>query len=265
MHFVLRFVFEFAMMNSDQISENEEARSDHLQNITEEKNMKKTGILKKLIAVCLIAVLGATAIPATSYAKAPTIDTKAKVLTIGKNQLKYCNYDEYENTLLGCFTVPETGKYQFYITNNGEAFSKFSILDEDLAEIENSGPFCTIHPTEYVLFENYNLKKNQKIYFYIEADTAYRDELLAAKVDIQLVSTPKPAPKMSRSSISLKVHHKTTLKLKNNKKRVIWVSGNKKVATVSSKGVVKAKKKGTAYIYAIAGHKLYKCKVRTYK
>lgn len=226
--------------------------------------MKKTGILKKLIAVCLIAVLGVTAIPVTSYAKEPTIDTKAKALTIGKNQLKYRNYDYYENTLLGCFTVPETGKYQFYVTNNGELKSKFSILDEDLAEIENSGSYCTINPTEYVLFENYNLKKNEKIYFYIESNT-WDAGLLAAKVDIQLVSTPKPAPKMSRSTISLKVNHKTTLKLKNNKKRVIWVSGNKKVATVSSKGVVKAKKKGTAYIYAIAGHKLYKCKVRTYK
>lgn len=225
--------------------------------------MKKTGIMKKLIAVFLIAVLGVAALPATSYAKEPTIMTKAKALTIGKNQLTCSNYDDDENTLLGCFTAPEAGKYQFYVTNNGEAYSCFHILDEDLAEIEASGPFCTIDPTEYVLFENYNLKKGQKIYFYIEGDS-YGDELLAAKVDIQLVSSAKPAPKMSKSVLSLKVNKKTTLKLKNNKKRVIWVSSNKKVATVSSKGVVKAKKKGTAYIYAIAGHKLYKCKVKTY-
>lgn len=227
--------------------------------------MKKTGIMKKLIAVFLIAILGVAALPATSYAKEPTIMTKSKALTIGKNQLTYNNYYTSEDTLLGCFTAPEAGKYQFYITNNGEAYSSFHILDEDLAEIEASGYFNTIHPTEYVLFKIYNLKKGEKIYFYIEGDSSYYDDkLLAAKVDIQLVSPAKPAPKMSKSVLSLKVNKKTTLKLKNNKKRVIWVSSNKKVATVSSKGVVKAKKKGTAYIYAIAGHKLYKCKVKTY-
>lgn len=225
--------------------------------------MKKTGIMKKLIAVFLIAVLGVAALPATSYAKEPTIMTKAKALTIGKNQLTYNNYDDDENTLLGCFTAPEAGKYQYKITNNGEIYSTFYILDEDLAVIDKAGYFISIAPTKYILFKDYNLKKGEKIYFYIEGGSS-GDNLLAAKVDIQLVSSPKPAPKMSKSALSLKVNKKTTLKLKNNKKRVIWVSSNKKVATVSSKGVVKAKKKGTAYIYAIAGHKLYKCKVKTY-
>ena len=225
--------------------------------------MKKTGIMKKLIAVFLIAVLGVAALPATSYAKEPTIMTTAKALTIGKNQLTYNNYDKSENTLLGCFTAPEAGKYQFNIKNNGETYSSFHILDEDLAEIDKAGYFISIAPTKYVLFKNYNLKKGEKIYFYIEEES-YGNKLLAAKVDIQLVSSAKPAPKMSKSVLSLKVNKKTTLKLKNNKKRVIWVSSNKKVATVSSKGMVKAKKKGTAYIYAIAGHKLYKCKVKTY-
>lgn len=124
--------------------------------------MKKTGIMKKLIAVFLIAILGVAALPATSYAKEPTIMTKSKALTIGKNQLTYNNYYTSEDTLLGCFTAPEAGKYQFYITNNGEAYSSFHILDEDLAEIEASGYFNTIHPTEYVLFKNYNLKRVKK-------------------------------------------------------------------------------------------------------
>lgn len=56
--------------------------------------------------------------------------------------------------------------------------------------------------------------------------------------------------------MSLASNKKVTLKLKNNKKKVIWVSSNKRIATVTSKGVVKAKKKGTAYIYAIASHKV---------
>ncbi|MCM1283222.1 MAG: Ig-like domain-containing protein [Muribaculaceae bacterium] len=56
-----------------------------------------------------------------------------------------------------------------------------------------------------------------------------------------------------------------TLKLKGTKKKVTWSSSNKKVATVSSKGVVKGKSGGsskkTCKITAKAGGKKYVCKV----
>lgn len=56
-----------------------------------------------------------------------------------------------------------------------------------------------------------------------------------------------------------------TLKLKGTKKKVTWSSSNKKVATVSSKGVVKGKSGGsskkTCKITAKAGEKKYVCKV----
>ena len=52
------------------------------------------------------------------------------------------------------------------------------------------------------------------------------------------------------------------LKIKNVKaSKVRWKSGNKKVATVSSKGLVKAKKTGKATITARVGGKKYTCKV----
>ena len=54
---------------------------------------------------------------------------------------------------------------------------------------------------------------------------------------------------------------KTTLSLKGVKKKVKWTSSNKSVAQVSSKGVVKAKKKGTATITATYNKKKYTCKV----
>ena len=87
-------------------------------------------------------------------------------------------------------------------------------------------------------------------------------DLLAAKIEIKRVQDSKPA--LNKTATSLKENGKVTLKLKNNKKTIVWVSSDKSIATVSSKGVVTAKKKGTAYIYAIVNSKAYKCKVAVY-
>jgi hypothetical protein len=51
------------------------------------------------------------------------------------------------------------------------------------------------------------------------------------------------------------------LKISGTKKKVVWKSSNKKVATVSSKGKVTAKKKGTCTITATVAKKQYKCKI----
>ena len=75
----------------------------------------------------------------------------------------------------------------------------------------------------------------------------------------------KTSPKLNKTKITLKVGKKYTLKLKNNKKKVTWSSSRKKVAAVSRKGVVTAKKAGTATIKAKAGGKTYKCKVTVKK
>ena len=47
------------------------------------------------------------------------------------------------------------------------------------------------------------------------------------------------------------------LKTKSHRK-TIYESTNKKIATVSTKGVIKAKKKGTCYIYVYAQNGIYK-------
>lgn len=67
--------------------------------------------------------------------------------------------------------------------------------------------------------------------------------------------------KLNKKKITLTIGSKYKLKLKNYKKKVRWKSSNKKVASVSKKGKVTAKKKGTAKITAIAGKKKYVCKV----
>ena len=71
--------------------------------------------------------------------------------------------------------------------------------------------------------------------------------------------------KLNKKKVTLYVGKSTTLKVKGTKKKVKWSSNKKSVATVSSKGKVKAKKKGTATITAKVGKKKYKCKVTVKK
>ena len=86
---------------------------------------------------------------------------------------------------------------------------------------------------------------------------------------LAITSTPNSASaagkmKLSKTKLSLKVGKSKTLKLKKGAKsigRVKWKSSNKKVAVVSSKGKVKAKKAGKATITAKYKKKSYKCKV----
>lgn len=63
------------------------------------------------------------------------------------------------------------------------------------------------------------------------------------------ITVKKPTMKLVKSSAKLKKGKKVTIKVKAAPvSKVTFKSSNKKVATVSSKGVVKAKKKGTAII-----------------
>lgn len=219
---------------------------------------KKKRIITRIISVCLVALMGVTSFPITSFAATPTIDSSFKKMTIGKNQLKDSQYYDYNEDLAGYFKAPSTGKYSIYVVNNGNITNQdVVILDEDFAVVEK-GDY--VSKAEKYTFNTISLKKNEKIYLYVEPSFGYYNsgEMIAAKVVIKQVSKN---PTLNKTSLSLKKGKSYTLKLKNNKNSVIWVSSKKSVATVTSKGVVKAKKKGTAYIYAIAKHRLYKCKV----
>ena len=83
-----------------------------------------------------------------------------------------------------------------------------------------------------------------------------------------VVTVKKPAKKiaLNKKAITLIKGKKYALKLNNAvPKKVKWVSSNKKIAKVSSKGVVKAKKPGKATIVAKYGGKTYKCVVTVKK
>ncbi len=67
--------------------------------------------------------------------------------------------------------------------------------------------------------------------------------------------------KLNKKKVSLEIGDSVKLKVKSYKGKVKWSSSKKKVASVSKKGVVKAKKKGKAVITAKAGAKKMKCKI----
>lgn len=67
--------------------------------------------------------------------------------------------------------------------------------------------------------------------------------------------------KLSKTKVTMQVGKTVQLKVKNNKKRVKWSSSNKKVATVSKKGKVKAVSSGNARIIAKISKKKLVCKV----
>lgn len=75
------------------------------------------------------------------------------------------------------------------------------------------------------------------------------------------VTVSVPAPKLNKSSVTLNRGKSYTLKVSNASSKVRWSVKNKKVATVTSKGKITAKGKGTTYVYAKVGKKTLKCKV----
>lgn len=71
--------------------------------------------------------------------------------------------------------------------------------------------------------------------------------------------------KISKTKISLAVGQKKQLKIKNNKGKVKWKSKNKKIATVSAGGVVKAKKVGKTKVIAKVSNKKLYCTINVKK
>lgn len=81
---------------------------------------------------------------------------------------------------------------------------------------------------------------------------------------VMVVVTPQPAQaavKINKTSETLFVGQSVQLKVSGTSKKVTWKSSNQKVAKVSSKGKVKAVKRGSATITATVSKKSYKCKI----
>lgn len=72
-------------------------------------------------------------------------------------------------------------------------------------------------------------------------------------------------PCLSKSKLTLFNTDKYNLKVLGGKGKIVWKSSNKKVATVTSKGVVRGKKGGACTITAKRGKYTMKCKIRVPK
>ena len=84
---------------------------------------------------------------------------------------------------------------------------------------------------------------------------------LSMLVKPELSEAKTAKPRLNKKKVTLYVGKSVRLKVKGTKKKAKWKSSNKKVAAVSSKGKVSAKKKGTARITAKIGKKKLVCRV----
>ena len=76
-----------------------------------------------------------------------------------------------------------------------------------------------------------------------------------------VVTAQTAKAKLSKNKATVLNGKTLKLKLKNNRKKVTWSSSDESVATVSQKGVVKARKVGKTTITAQVGQKAYACVV----
>ncbi len=67
--------------------------------------------------------------------------------------------------------------------------------------------------------------------------------------------------RLSETQLQMEISATTTLKMIGSKGKVAWKTSNKKVASVTSKGVVTAQSEGTATITATVNKKKYTCTV----
>ena len=216
--------------------------------------MSKRNLLKRCVMLCLIVMLGVTSSLSVCWAKKPTLYSTFSDLNVGTNEL-YEEYYDGSQVVAGCFVAPEEDIYTVTVINTGELYFDTYLYDNNFAEIEHE----VVWNAEKQIFDSRRLQKGEKIYLGAERSYYSGTGMLAARVIITKKSGKTVT--ISKESLSLSKGKTATLKLKNCKDKIIWVSGNKAVATVSDKGVVTAKSSGKATIYAIANDKLYKCVV----
>lgn len=146
---------------------------------------------------------------------------------------------------------------------DGEYDGEFIFEEEISLESSPYTKTITLPAGEYTIYVDGDISDDEYEY---EFDDEYEYEYVERpSYRYSLTLTGDYIPELSNKSISLEEGKTKTLKVKGPKKSITWKSSNKKVATVSSKGVVKAKKAGKATITAKCGGHSLTCKVTVNK
>ena len=83
--------------------------------------------------------------------------------------------------------------------------------------------------------------------------------VLLLSISMGTVNVQASKLKLNKTKITVYKGCTETLKVTGSKKKVKWSSSKKAVASVSSSGKIKGKKKGTTMIYAKVGKQTLKC------
>lgn len=89
--------------------------------------------------------------------------------------------------------------------------------------------------------------------------------ILISTISLVVPANAAAAPTLSAKTLTVTVGKTATLKMKNTKAKVTWATSNKRIATVSSNGIIKGIKVGKVNITATANKKKYVCKVTVKK
>ncbi len=163
------------------------------------------------------------------------------------------------------------------------------VLDEygNLALIYHARPYPDPHagtsgagglfdPCRHTVVKSVNVAYDGTLVFHMtaeeELDPQYRNVTATIQVTAEQNSQNPQDPirvekiKLNKAKLALGVKDEFTLKAAITPKslagtKVEWKSSDKRIVTVSKKGLVKGKKKGTATITAEAGGKTVKCKI----
>lgn len=163
--------------------------------------------------------------------------------------------------------------YQYYRLDRNGKVIKLAAYEEAAMEypLYEGGEIVTTYEGDIPIY-TYNFKANGKSATADQTMSIIRSLEQGAKKITYVKNTasnrakhlkaPSVPAKLSATSKTLAPGKTYTLKVKNaGKKSIVWSSSNKKVATVSKAGKVKAKRSGTATITAKVGGKKLTCKI----
>ena len=193
------------------------------------KKHTKMSVLKRILAIVIAAAV------AVSILTVPDVEVSAATGKV--KSVAVTNLPAKQLTLKKGKTFTLKSK----VTVTGKASKKvtYKTSNKKIATVNAKGKITA------------KKKGTAKIYVISKADKKKKCTITVT------VGTPVTKVKLNKTKSTMTVGKKQTLKAtvtpkKASSKAVVWKSSNKKVATVTSKGVVKAKKAGTVKITATA-------------